>query len=346
MSDSELSRRQFLLQAGRLAAAGTAGGHAFAVLGAATDVSDSKSPPTSQPAGPTATAPAPGVSQVVQVRSDDTVRENLVRLDMLNEMLVRSICGRNGRGLTGEKRIEDAWHAILRSDDVIGIKFNRVGWRELGTTPLLARALVRSLTAAGWKPKDIILIEAPDSLQEQLGTTPAPVGWSAQEIDFGSGKDRFAEVLDRITALINVPFLKAHNIAGMSGCLKNLSHGPVRSPARYHANRCSPFIADIVAAEPIRSKLRLHMVNALRAVFDKGPTISGDTVWPAGTLITSFDPVAADTVGLEMLNQQRDVHGLPALDDEEQPIPSLHDAQRRGLGTTSWDRIRQVKIRL
>jgi hypothetical protein len=340
MNDSDLSRRQFLGRAGRLAASGAAA-QALARVAPEARAGTPQTQPASRPANATAIGPESGTSQVVQVRSDDVVRENVIRIDMLTQMLTRSICR-----LTGQARIEDAWHSILRPDDVIGIKFNRVAAAALRTTPLFARVLVRSLVGAGFSPNKIIMIEGPESLQEQLGTAPPPIGWSAKEVDFGSGKDRFALVLERITALINVPFLKSHNIAGMSGCLKNLSHALVRSPGKYHANRCSPFIADIVAADLIRSRLRLHLVNALRAVFDKGPTASFETTWPAGTIIASFDPVAADTVGLEMLNHQRDAHSLPALDDDDQPIPSLHDAQRRGLGTTSWDRIRQVKIRL
>jgi len=336
MNHGDPSRRQFLCAAGRVAA-GAAAARSLIGLPATAVGSNPADPPATSPATRTASGPA----QVVSVRSDDVVRENIIRLDMLTEMLTRCICR-----LTEQSQIHDAWHAILRPDDVIGVKFNRVGAPELATTPLLARVLVRSLTAAGWKARNIILIEAPESIREQLGTPTPPYEWSAREVDFGSGRDRFAAVLDRISALINVPFLKSHNIAGISGCLKNLSHGLVRSPARYHANRCSPFIADIVAAEPIRSKLRLHLVNALRAVFDKGPTATPETMWPAGTLLASFDPVAADTVGLEMINHQRDAHSLPPLDDDDQPIPSLHDAERRGLGTTSWDRIRHVKIRL
>ncbi len=337
MRSKSLSRRQFLHNAGRLAAgAGTV--RALEAASAFTRDAGVAAEPESPTTAP---ASAPAASTVIQVRSDEVTRDRSIRADMVSEMLSRMLCR-----LTGRPRIEDAWRAILRPDDVIGVKFNHTASRELGITPLFARLLVRSLVNAGWKRQNIVLIEIPDSLREQLGTAAPAVGWSARETDFGSGKDRFAAVLDQITALVNVPFLKTHNIAGMTGCLKNLSHALVRSPARYHANRCSPFIGDIVAAEPIRSKLRLHLVNALYAVFDKGPTASADTIWPAGTLIASFDPVAADAVGLEMLNLQRTTHGLPPLDDADRPIPYLYEAQRRGLGTMSWDRIRHVKIRL
>lgn len=331
MPDSEepdQSRREFMRRAGCLAASALTGAARTGL--ALGQVKAADPAPTSRPRA----------STVVQVRADDIVRDNVIRMDVIGEMLAGVLCR-----LTDRERPADAWRAILRPDDVVGIKFNGTGARELATTPQLARVLVRSLVAAGWEPRRLVLIEVSDVLREQLGTTAPVVGWSAQSHDFGSGKDCFARVLDQVTAIINVPFLKTHNIAGMTGCLKNLSHALVRSPSRYHANHCSPFIADIVAAAPIRSKLRLHLVNALRAVFDKGPTASTETMWPAGALIGSFDPVAADTVGLEMLNVQRSAHGLPPIDDAERPVPYLRDAQRRGLGTMTWDYIRHIKVR-
>ncbi|MBN1491656.1 MAG: DUF362 domain-containing protein [Phycisphaerae bacterium] len=343
MRDSRLTRRSFLRGAGRLAAGGAAAGWIAPVI------AEPLSPTTTQPAersfaasqpANTTTRRSDGKSDVVQIRSDNVVRKGRMRPDVLHGMLSDSL-----RQLTSASDIAEAWHTILQERDVIGIKFNRTGARELATTPILARVLVESLTEAGWDPKQIVLIEAPDALRENLGTTAPSPYWSAPIVDFGSGKDQFAEVLEQITAIINVPFLKTHNIAGMTGCLKNLSHAMVRRPARYHANRCSPYIADIVAAEPIRSKLRLHLINALFGVFDGGPEATQNTIWPAQTMIVSTDPVAADTVGTEILNAERANRGLAALDSDDDPIPALYDAHRKGLGTTSWDEIRQSKLR-
>jgi len=330
VDDSRLSRRQFLGNAGRLAAGGAAArGLSSVVLGenAATR--------------PTATSRRVNESVVVRVRSQDVFSGALVRPDVLGRMLAIALSR-----LTGHSRTGDAWHAILNDDDVIGIKFNSAGGADLGTTPMFARTLARSLIDAGWNPKKLVLIEGPDGLQPQLGTAPPLLAWTAEEIDFGSGRDQFAGVLDQITALINVPFLKTHNIAGMTGCLKNLSHALVRRPGRYHQNRCSPYVGDIVAAEPIRPKLRLHIVNALRAVFDRGPEVRPTCVWPAATILAAFDPVAADTVGLEILNHQRHVQNLPPIGDDDRPVPYLYAAQHRGLGTTTWDHIRVLKTRV
>jgi two-component system chemotaxis response regulator CheB len=338
MADRSLTRRTFLHSAGRVVTA-VAAAPSFVRAAAPTSQPTPASAPSTRPASMPATAPAPAGSTVVQVDCPDLLRGSRVRPDMLREMLLQGL-----RPLTRADRLDEAWREILRPDDVIGIKFNRTGADELATTPVFARTLVDTLTDAGWDPKRIVLIEADRALVEGLGTQPARPGYAEAVVDFHSGRDRFAAVLDDITALINVPFLKTHNIAGMTGCLKNLSHGLIRSPARFHANRCSPFIADIIAAEPIRSKLRLNLINAVRAVFDGGPAAEPTNVFEPRALIASRDPVAADTVGVEVLNDERHERGLPVIDSEDIPVPALHDAHKRGVGTTSWDDLRHVRV--
>ena len=61
----------------------------------------------------------------------------------------------------------------------------------------------------------------------------------------GGPRDRLAGVLDQVTAIVNVPFLKTHNLAGMTCCLKNLSHALVKHPAQFHTGGCKE-VADIV----------------------------------------------------------------------------------------------------
>lgn len=358
MRKPRLSRRQFLRSAGGWAAAATIAARASAAAeppttrpGAttqaarATGATTTSAPATSRPASaasrPAAFEKPGGKSRVVQIQSADVVYGDLIRPDMVHEMFRQGLCA-----LTGAETLTESLQTIFRPDDVIGIKFNRTGAEAIGTTPVFATTFVRALAEAGFDPAKVILIEAPDPVREQLGTRSPSPWWSETVVDFDSGKDRFAAVLESITALVNVPFLKTHNIAGMTGCLKNLSHGLIRRPARYHANRCSPYVADIVAAEPIRSKMRLHLVNAIRALYDEGPAAQPRYVWPSGTIVASFDPVAADTIGVEILNRMRREKGLPMIGGDEIPVPYLYAAQRRHLGTTSWERIAHTMIRL
>ena len=153
-------------------------------------------------------------------------------------------------------------------------------------------------------------------------------------------------VVDEVTAIINVPFLKTHNIAGMSGCLKNLSHAFVRHPARFHANGCDPYVADIVALPAIRDRVKLHLVDALRVVSADGPDARDENIDEARTVLISRDPVAADTVGQDILDAKRLVRGLPRLAADSGKLPILATAARKGLGMNDPDALDHVKIRV
>ncbi|UCF32456.1 MAG: DUF362 domain-containing protein [Phycisphaerales bacterium] len=307
------SRRSFLRVGGALAGAclwGKAHG-------------EDKTPPLRIPLG----TPA---SKVARLHSPHVVRGPTLQARHLREMLAQTL-----EMLTGKSSTAEAWVEILDHGQVVGLKFNRSGQAALGTSPALAEALIESLLEAGWAPHDIICIEAPPSVEAYYCTKRADPGYDREVTDFGSGSDRLATVLNQVDALINIPFLKAHNIAGFTSCLKNLSYGLIKHPARFHANGCHPFIADICALPAIRGKLKLCLVDALRMVFDRGPEPQSDTVFPAGTLIAGFDPVALDAAGLIFVNELRAGKGLAPLN--KLPIgsggmPYLARAHRLGLG--------------
>jgi len=266
---------------------------------------------------------------------DTTVHETIAR-EMLAATLMR---------LTDQRSTKAAWRAILKPADVVGIKFNRSGQSELQTTPVVGALLLESLIEAGWSPERIVCIEPPPGLQEQFGTaTPSP-GYDRSPTDFGSGADQLASVLGQVTALINVPFLKTHNIAGMSGCLKNLSHGLIKHPARYHGGECSPYITDIVALPQIRGKLRLNLVDALRVVFDGGPHPDPANIENIGVLLASFDPVAADTVGLATIDTVRKKKGMGPVRQPGTHLRQLADAHRRDLGIALVGGIDRLDVR-
>lgn len=279
-------------------------------------------------------------STVVHIRADEVLSGRQVHPSLAGEMIEEAL-----RTLTGKNKPADAWHAVLKSDDRIAIKFNRVGSEVLGTNAPLAVQLVASLGRAGFAPDRVMLIEAPPEVCRELKTKPAVGGWSGGEVNFSSGSEQLAAYLQEVTAIINVPLLKTHNLAGMTGCLKNLSHSLIRRPARYHRNGCAPYVGDILALPQIRSKLRLHIVNALRAAFDGGPEPRLAGTWAHAGVLVSRDPVAADSIGLTLLNEQRALAGLPQIGDALGRIPHLHAAAQRGLGTDDDDYINLVQPR-
>ncbi len=305
-----LSRRRFLGLA-----ASAAGG---AVLRSA----------KAEDAKPTLTMP-PGVprSRVVQVRSRHVVDGSTVHRVLLGEMVDAALTT-----VTQTTTVAEAWRTLLGPGDVIGLKFNRSGQGIIGTTPFLADALVTSLVDSGWQPDQIVCIEAPPLVGTSYATAVPVPGWDREETNFGSGSDQLASVLRQVTALIDVPFIKTHNIAGMTCALKNLSHGLVKHPARYHDHGCSPYIADIVALEPIRSKLKLCLVDALRTVFDGGPEPSEGFISNAGMILVSVDPVATDAVALGVLGKIRRREGFSQIARSPEDLDYLAVAHRRGLG--------------
>ncbi len=272
----------------------------------------------------------PGVpnSRVIHVQSPYVVDGPVVHRVLLREMLDKAVAGL----VPDVADASLAWKRVLKPDDVIGIKFNRSAQEVISTTDAIAGAIVESLVAAGWASKRIVLIEAPPETTAKHSTTAAVGGFSTTVTDFGSGADQFAAVLGQVSALIDVPYLKTHNIAGITCALKNLSHGLVKHPARYHGNRCSPFIPDIVSAPPIRTRLRLCIVDALRVVYAGGPEASVETISDEGALLVSADPVAIDSVGLALLNDVRKRRSLPMIASAPANLGYLAEAHRSNLG--------------
>jgi hypothetical protein len=278
---------------------------------------------------------APAKSLVVKAGPERLSPHGVVAPAFIGDALAEGLCR-----LTGETNVRDAWRRILRPDDTILLKFNRSGASTLGTTGLVAPVLVRSLAAAGWGYEQIILLEVEDVLPEVKRTGRPDLRWQDAVVDFGaSGRDSFLAALDQATALINVAFLKTHHLATISGCLKNLSHGLIRHPARFHAHGCDPAIAEIVASDPIRTKLKLNVVNAIRVIYDRGPAAAEDNIHGAATLLLGRDPVACDAVGCDLLNEVRSLHKRAPLVPEARRPRSLVSAARLGVGNADAERI-------
>ncbi len=316
-----LSRRDFLAQGSALAVG--------AAVGAPLLIQNQTY------AGP-ALSPDP---TVVRIRSEGITNEGQIDRRVLKEMVEHSL-----RTLTGTETMVAAWMSVLKPDDVVGLKFNQSASRELGITIEMAEILASSLVEAGFDRSKLSLLEVPEAVYEETGTTKPHLGWSKEEASFGSGRDQLSIWLDQVSAVINVPFLKSHNIAGLTACLKNISHSMVKHPARFHENHCCPYIADIVALPKIRSKLRLHIVNAIKMVYAGGPEAREGHVWNANTLLLSRDPVAADTISLEELNNVRIAHGLEPIQAKNGLIKYLAQAAERGLGRAELHNVPLVKI--
>lgn len=273
-------------------------------------------------------------SRVVDIRSNVVLRGSVVDEISLTRILDRGI-----RVLTDAPSTTEGWRIVLGEAQRIVLKFNSVGAHVINTTATMARTLVQALSTAGYKPADLTLVEAPDYLGKDLGTRPPEPGWGAP-IPVGDNMEPIVNYWHAADAVINVPFLKTHQIAGMSGAMKNLSHAVIRHPALYHGGGCSPYIGQVIGNKTISSKLKLNVVNALRVVIRNGPeAVEGDLFEHSGLLL-GYDPVAVDTVGLALLTSRR--KQLRA----QQPIDVhyLHSAAAQGVGHHKGRDLEQLGI--
>jgi len=98
-----------------------------------------------------------------------------------------------------------------------------------------------------------------------------------------------------------LPVLKDHGSAGITGALKNMSHGLVNNVCRSHAtpdtNVCNQFIPQMVSHPIIRDKFVLQIMDGIRGVYQFGPfsRANGKYTWEYNSVFFATDPVAKST---------------------------------------------------
>jgi len=145
-------------------------------------------------------------------------------------------------------------------------------------------------------------------------------------------------VTRRVNKIVLLPVLKDHGSAGVTGALKNMSHGLVNNVCRSHSsaesNVCNQFIPQVVAHPIIRKKCVLQIMDGIRGVFQGGPGGGRlDWTWENNALLFATDPVAMDHVLWRAIDAKRKEKGLP-------PVGASGRLAQDPLGTEGFD-IRQ-----
>jgi len=123
-------------------------------------------------------------------------------------------------------------------------------------------------------------------------------------------------VTRRVNKIVLLPVLKDHGSAGVTGALKNMSHGLVNNVNRSHStpdtNVCNQFIPQVVNHPIIRRKCVLHVMDGIKGVYQGGPGASRpDWTWENNALFFATDPVAMDRVAWRYIDAKRTEKGLP-----------------------------------
>jgi uncharacterized protein (DUF362 family) len=264
-------------------------------------------------------------------------------------MLAKGMCE-----LTGAEHDRDAWASFVSPQDVVGIKVNCSGAPEIHSNPELVLAIAESLLSVGVKPQNVYIYDRFESQMRivkysecvakgvQIATAEHSRGsilgydpLTYVEVDFFGEDDTrsnlFRLIPEKFTKIINVPTMKEHRAAGVTGCLKNLAYGSFSNVARSHQREVSntySFIGTLNLVEPLRSRTVLNVMDGLRSLWHGGPFLQSPRfLFYPKRIVIGTDPVAMDHFLIEMIEAKRKEEGAPSLFDRSRahlkPGPEL-----------------------
>jgi uncharacterized protein (DUF362 family) len=273
----------------------------------------------------------------------------------VDRVLVRRMLETGLRKLAATDDARAALQRWLRPVDTAGLKVNCLAGRGMSTHLELVEELVGLMERMGLPRRQAIVFDRSDGDLHRAGYTVRSSGqdylclgndrggYEEELTVMKSGASRFSSVAVRkVSVLINLPVLKDHGLAGISGALKN-NFGLIHNPNKYHLNGCDPHVAEINAQGVVRDKQVLVICDALRVQLDGGPAYHPAHAESYGGLLLATDAVALDTVAWELLENLRAKRKLPSLTaDKRRPVHIL-GAARQGLGIGERQRIEVIE---
>jgi uncharacterized protein (DUF362 family) len=274
--------------------------------------------------------------RVIEIRESAAIVRNRISQPVAGRMLDQAM-----KALTGEGSSRDAWANFIDPSDIVGIKINPSGAPACCSSPEILREIIAAVQSLGVPARNIVVYDR-YSYEIDIGSYQAllPPGVrivGVQDAFSGAGigyeptvyceANFFGEwetrsymasiVSHELTKIINVPTMKDHSAAGVTGALKNLAYGTFNNVARTHRaphSFTSPMIGLMCTVEPLRSKAVLHIMDGMRQVWHGGPlTQAQDFIDQTGLLLVATDPVAMDTIELEAIENKRRERGAPSL---------------------------------
>jgi hypothetical protein len=289
-----------------------------------------------------------------------------------DDAIVKKLVDRSMAEFTGKDSPADAWKTFFSPDDIVGIKINCLrSAAAMGfvSHPCVVNAIADGLKHAGVKPSNIIVWDRLNAEMELGGYTMNESGDGVQcygtdhggamvkgarrpdaeaarkfyhkdPVDIGGVPVYLSTMLDKITALVNVPLVKDHMIAGLTLSLKN-HYGSIMNPRDLHETAGDPYIPVLNTVPAIRDKQRLIVTDFLQSVWDGGPGFKPASSWRENSIMVGTDPVAMDTIGLQFVEKKRKENGLEPVTEL---ASYLKTAAKMGLGTGDLDAIDFIEM--
>jgi uncharacterized protein (DUF362 family) len=263
--------------------------------------------------------------------------------------------------LTGKSDLGEAFAKFVHKDDKVAIKPNGIAGQKgatMATNRELILEVVRGVMAAGVPASNIMIYEQYPSFLEGTriwdrikgpdAALPAGIKTAVHEnkdatmpnlVVTGIGT-KFVRPLTESTAVINLGLIKDHSLCGYTGALKNITHGSTINPHAFHAHNASPQIAELYAQDIVKSRVRLHIMDGFKLIYDGGPLDKNKKRRVLHeALYATTDPVAMDVLGWGIIEQHRKDNGLPTLKDAGREPSYIRIASELGLGIYDKNRI-------
>ncbi|MHC4308256.1 MAG: DUF362 domain-containing protein [Planctomycetota bacterium] len=228
-----------------------------------------------------------------------------------------------------------------------GIKLNCLAGKRFSPHTEIVEAIINGIKSAGVRESNIIIFERFNRELENagfnirrrgngfrcFGTDDLPSGgYDSKPLIIGSVGSCFSKIASSFcTAIVNVPILKDHDLAGVSIGMKNF-FGIIHNPNKYHDRNCNPYVADLNSHPFIKDKLRLIVCDALKAQYHGGPAFKPQWAWDFRGMLIGTDPVALDRIGAQIIEKKRNEVNMPSLKEAGREPKYIQTAASLGLG--------------
>lgn len=358
MSATDQSRRRFL----KGTAAGAAAAAATGLVGQSAEAKSGVADFIAKP--PKGFSPLAIPGKVVKVTKGNDFKslmqpnELWPKPEPAKQMLERAMTE-----LTGAPNLVEAMKKFIHKDDVVALKPNGIAGQKGYTMAYnfeLILPVVEAILKIGVPADKITVYEQFPSFFN--GTRVNVKDWKLPEgVQTGTHNNRdhkmpkvrifhgiptrYCRFFTEATAVIDMTMIKDHSICGYTGCLKNITHGNIDNPHDHHGHQASPQIAMLYNHPVVTSRVRLHLVDAFKVMYDKGPLDRDpNTRIPHGAVYASTDPVAMDAYGNKVVEDERKKRGLKTLKQAKREPRYLKTASELGLGEYDLNRIRLKEV--
>ncbi len=297
--------------------------------------------------------PASGPGHVVKVHLPGMKDVNYPHQAAAKIAVDKAVCT-----LAGEEDVGRAWSRFISSTDRVGIKVNCLGTRLVSTMREVTMAIAQSVRDIGVEDANILIFDmfASNMMGGRYDQQPirrkmrilAHREYEEYErpwVKAGPARVKFSKLMDWCTAIINVPPIKDHDLAGVTCTMKNMTFGTVEKP---HVNHhvVNEACAHLYALEEIRGKVRLNIIDGTSILYDGGPKANRSALTTHDCIYASTDPVAMDAVAFELIANLRAENNMRTLSQVGRHPSFLKLGQELGLGIADRSKIHLETVTL